>query len=74
MVEIQLLSQANLLIDEQNPRISVPNEGQRKALQSLAAHLKEKLPVLAAHIVTYGLNPSDLPIVMPPKRCSRPQR
>ena len=65
MVEIQLLSQANLLIDEQNPRISVPNEGQRKALQSLAAHLKEKLPVLAAHIVTHGLNPSDLPIVIP---------
>ena len=32
MVEIQLLSQAILLIDEQNPRISVPNEGQRKAL------------------------------------------
>ena len=72
MAEIQPVGPANLLIDEQNPRIAVPNEGQHKALQSLAEHLGSKLSALAKHIVTYGINPSDLPIVMPvPNRTGR---
>ncbi len=65
MLEIQAIVPANLLIDEQNPRIAIPNEGQHKALQSLAEHLKSKLSALASHIVAHGINPSDLPIVMP---------
>ena len=72
MADIQPVGPANLLIDEQNPRIAVPNEGQHKALQSLAEHLGSKLSALAKHIVTYGMNPSDLPIVMPvPNRTGR---
>lgn len=56
---------ADLLIDEENPRISQPNEGQNRALQALAEHLGLKLQVLAADIVENGLDPSNLPIVMP---------
>ena len=60
------LDAARLRVDHKNPRI--PNEaaGQREALRALAEHQKERLVVLAEHIVTYRrLNPADLPIVMP---------
>jgi hypothetical protein len=56
---------ADLLIDEQNPRIAQPNTGQHRALQALAQHLGRKLQVLAADMVRHGLNPAELPIVMP---------
>ena len=59
------LSPIDLLIDEQNPRIQPPNEGQHKAIQSLAIHQKRKLQKLARDIVNHGLNPSELFIVMP---------
>lgn len=58
------VSPTDLLIDEENPRISNPNAGQRVALQTLASHLGPKLVALAADIVQYGLDPSTLPIVM----------
>ena len=45
---------ADLLIDEENPRISQPNIGQHKALQALAQHLQRKVQALAAHIVRHG--------------------
>lgn len=65
MAETSAIRPADLLIDEQNPRIAQPNTGQNKALQALAEHLGKKLHVLARDIVNHGLNPTDLPIVMP---------
>jgi hypothetical protein len=56
---------ADLLIDEENPRISQPNVGQHKAQQALAEHQQKKLQILAKDIVQYGMDPSNLPIVMP---------
>src|ERR1700730_11965998 len=56
---------ADLLIDEENPRISQPNVGQHKAQQALANHQQRKLQILARDIVRYGMDPSSLPIVMP---------
>src|SRR5258708_37220532 len=56
---------ASLLIDEENPRLSNPNAGQREALRSLASYQGRKLQMLAADILVHGLNPSDLTIVMP---------
>lgn len=67
MSETIQISPVDLLIDEQNPRISQPNAGQHKALQSLAGILQKKLQKLADHIVNNGINPADLPIVMPVK-------
>ncbi len=63
---------ADLLIDEENPRLSEPNAGQHEAQRALAQHLGKKLTALAVDIVNYGLNPSDLPIVMP--HASNPSR
>jgi hypothetical protein len=63
---------ADLLIDEQNPRISQPNVGQHKSLQAIAQYAPKKLLVLARDILQNGLNPADLPIVMPLK--GEPQR
>jgi hypothetical protein len=64
MPETIPIGPADLLIDEQNPRISEPNAGQHKALQVLAEHLGTKLQTLAADIVSNGLDPSNMPIVM----------
>jgi hypothetical protein len=63
MSEVVSLRPADLLIDEENPRLAQPNEGQRKALLAAAQHLGPKLHVLAADIVRYGIDPSTLPIV-----------
>lgn len=65
MAEIIVLTLADLLINAQNPRLPNPNEGQREALRSLAGHMKRKLLVLAQDILESGLNPADLPFVMP---------
>jgi hypothetical protein len=64
MPDTQPLAPADLLIDEENPRISQPNSGQHKALRALAEHLGSKLQALAVDIVENGLDPSSLPIVM----------
>src|SRR5437868_3974152 len=55
----------DLLLDGENPRLPEPNKGQRAVLQELAAHQGKKLLALAKDIEKHGLNPSDLPIVMP---------
>jgi hypothetical protein len=65
MPEITSISPVNLLIDEENPRISQPNVGQHKAIQALAHHQQRKLQILARDIVLHGLNPTELSIVMP---------
>jgi hypothetical protein len=64
MAEQLTVSPAELQIDELNPRISLPNAGQHKALGALAAHQDTKLQALAEDIVKYGIDPSNLPIVM----------
>lgn len=64
MAELMSVAPADLLIDEQNPRIAEPNAGQLKSLQALAGHLQAKLMFLARDIVEYGTDPSNLPIVM----------
>ena len=55
----------DLLIDHENPRLTMPNVGQREAIRELAKLQGKKLLSLAKDIVEYGLNLSDLPIVMP---------
>lgn len=65
MDNIVAIKPADLLIDEENARLSEPNEGQNESLRALATLLDGKLLTLATDIVTHGMNPSDLPIVMP---------
>ena len=65
MPEIALLSLPDLLIDTENPRLPQPNVGQRDALRAFASHEPGKLIALAKDIVGYGLNPTELSIVMP---------
>lgn len=65
MPEIASISISDVLIDTQNPRLEQPNTGQREALRAFAADQKGKLISLAKDIVAFGMNPSELPIVMP---------
>lgn len=65
MPESIAIKPADLLIDEENPRISQPNVGQHKAQQALAKHQERKLQILAKDIVQWGMDPSNMPIVMP---------
>jgi hypothetical protein len=65
MPDIQSLQPSNLLVDPENPRLSEPSQGQREVLRLMATHQQRKLLVLAKDLVENGLNPSDLPIVMP---------
>lgn len=62
------MSPADLLIDEENPRISQPNVGQNGAIQALAQRQGRKLLELAKDILVHGLNPAELTIVMPHER------
>lgn len=59
-----MIRPADLLIDTENPRIRQPNVGQNEAIQAIAVAQGRKLTKLASDIVEYGLNPSELPIVM----------
>ena len=65
MLETIPIPPADLLIDEENPRISQPNAGQQKTLNALAQQLGPKLHALAEDIIINGLDPSNLPLVMP---------
>lgn len=65
MTQTVSIRPADLLIDEENPRISQPNVGQHKTLQAIAHRAPKKLLVLARDILRNGLNPADLPIVIP---------
>jgi hypothetical protein len=65
MPELLLIRPADLLIDEENPRIAQPNAGQHAALQAIAQYHDRKMLNLASDIVSSrGLDPSNLPIVM----------
>ncbi len=65
MSETMSIRPADLLIDEENPRLSQPNIGQREAQRAIAHDQPRKLQMLARDIVRHGLNPADPPIVMP---------
>lgn len=70
MPDIISIPVADLLFDEENPRIISPNEGQRETLRALAQLQGPKLRVLAQDILTHGVSPSELNIVFerPDKR------
>ncbi len=65
MPDFAMVPVTNLLVDEQNPRLSQPSSGQREAIRALAETQGRKLQALARDIVDHGLDPSDLIIVMP---------
>ncbi|MDO8532889.1 MAG: hypothetical protein Q7T26_12140 [Dehalococcoidia bacterium] len=56
---------ADLLVDEENPRLTQPNKGQRETLRALASYQGRKLQKLAEDILTNRLDPSELTMVMP---------
>lgn len=60
-LEVQV---ASLLFDEENPRLLNPNQGQREVLRALASNQGAKLRVLADDILTNGLDPSELMVVL----------
>lgn len=57
---------SNLYLDLHNPRYE-EQRSQNEALNTVAGEQKEKLLVLLRDIIAHGLNPSDIPIVMPDK-------
>lgn len=61
---VQRINLTNLLLNTSNPRFN-PVEHQRDAINKMLEDQADKILVLAKHIVQYGLNPSDLIIVMP---------
>ena len=64
MPDTVLVPPANLLFDEENPRLPEPITGQRDMLRTVAKDQDQKLLALARDIVTHGVNPAELPIVM----------
>lgn len=58
------LKLSNLYLDLQNPRYE-EQKSQNDALNTIACEQKGKLLVLLKDILENGLNPSDIPIVMP---------
>lgn len=61
----QAIALSDLLIDVENPRIETSLENQREAIRAVAIQQGGKLAALAKDILEYGLNPSEIPIVMP---------
>lgn len=57
---------SNLYLDLRNPRYE-EQRSQNEALNTIAGEQKEKLLVLLRDIIAHGMNPSDIPIVMPDK-------
>lgn len=55
---------SDLVVDTRNPRLVEPDRSRRDALRDLAASQGRKLVVLAEDVIDYGLNPSELSIVM----------
>ena len=60
------LKLSNLYLDLKNPRYD-EQRSQNEALNTIAGEQKDKLLVLLRDIIAHGLNPSDIPIVMPDK-------
>ena len=64
MSDPTLVPVADLLLDEQNPRLATPNQGQASTIRAIAESQGSRLLVLADDIVEHGLDPSHLFIVM----------
>lgn len=60
----QFIKLSNLYLDLKNPRYE-EQKSQNDALNTIAGEQKSKLLVLLKDILENGLNPSDIPIVMP---------
>lgn len=67
MAELKTIRPMDLLLDQENPRLGRPNEGQRDAMRAIASvQGGRKLVALARDIVeSGGLNPTELLIAMP---------
>ncbi len=59
-----IIGLSNLYLDLHNPRYE-EQRSQNEALNTIAGEQKDKLLVLLRDIIAHGLNPSDIPIVMP---------
>ena len=64
MQKKQYLRLANLFLDLENPRFE-KQSSQVEALNTMAREQGDKLIALLKDIIAHGLNPTDLPIVMP---------
>ena len=64
MAKKNTIKLSNLYLDLQNPRYE-EQKSQNDALNTIASEQKGKLVVLLKDILENGLNPSDIPIVMP---------
>ena len=49
---------ADLLLDEENPRLATPSQGQRGTIRAMATFQDARLQALATDIVNHGLDPS----------------
>lgn len=63
MISSQIISVGNLLLDLTNYRHG-KQSNQKAAFEAIMSDQKKKLVVLASDILSNGLNPSDLPIVI----------
>jgi len=70
MSEIQPLRHTSLLIDTRNPRLPEFKKSQREALLEIFSGYRPKILNLAQDIVSFDLNPAELPIVIPKQRDS----
>jgi hypothetical protein len=55
---------AELLADTENPRLPEEAQSQIDAIRTMAKNQGDRIMGLAEHLVRYGPNPADLPIVM----------
>jgi hypothetical protein len=53
-----------LLLNSENPRFD-PVKHQTEAIKAMVEDQKDKLITLAKHIIEFGLNPTDIPLVKP---------
>lgn len=60
----QSLKLSNLYLDIKNPRYE-EQKSQNEALNTIAKEQGQKLLVLLKDVIDHGLNPTDIPIVMP---------
>lgn len=67
MADVANIRVADLLLDEENPRLSQPNAGQRETLRAIAADEPRKIYKLADDIFENGVSPADLFIVVATK-------
>lgn len=64
MADVMDVQVSSLLFDEENPRLPSPHQGQREVLRALATNQGSKLRMLAEDILAFGLDPSDLMVVL----------